>query len=91
LVGPEDQKLSGAEGVVSYLLLELRFLESVSLDERFALGTLRLPSFPSDLAAFLPSRRKDGIFDKRSALQASALIKRSARPAPQPAIFNLQS
>ena len=44
------------------------------LKERFALGALRLRSVPSELEVFLPPRRKNGIFDKRSALQ----VKRSA-------------
>jgi hypothetical protein len=47
------------------------------LKERYALGALRLMSVPSELKAFLGPRRKNGIFDKRSALQ----VKRSSSVA----------
>jgi len=49
-------------------------LRGAPLEERFALGALRSRSVALELEAFLPSRRKDGIFDKRSALQ----VKRSS-------------
>jgi hypothetical protein len=68
--------MRGALRVTAY---ELRVAEEriAPLKERFALGVLRLRSVPSELEAFLPPRRKNGIFDKRSALQ----VKRSSSAA----------